>query len=200
MKLKTSLSLMLESLLNGDLEGAKNHLSQYMTRKTAGIVNEYGYGYDYDPGYDNDNGNDNDYFNGSEDIEEVLKLKVDGVEVTAKIYGTQKHAAHEERASFHDPGYYEIYEYGPIKLSSLNAMTIAGKTVFDGVDLFEDATAEHMLSNVDDYAQDLYECILETHESVEPLPQNIMTLVTPEFCAKIVIALAKELKSREGKA
>lgn len=129
----------------------------------------------------------------------MLKLNVDGVEVTAKIYGTQEHAAHEEPATFYDPGYYEIYEYGPITLSSLDAMTIAGQTVFDGVDLFEGATAEHMLSRVGDYAQELYKCILETHE-VEPLPQNIMTLVTPEFCAKIVTALAKELQSREGYA
>lgn len=198
MKLKTSLSLMLESILNEDLEGAKNHLSQYMKHKAARIVNEYDYDYDHDHDYYYDY--DYDYFNGSEEINEVVELNVDGVEVTAKIYGTQKHAAHEERASFHNPGYYEIYEYGPITLSSLYAMTIAGETVFDGVDLFEGATAEYMLSRVGDYAQELYECILETHESVEPLPQNIMTLVTPEFCAKIVTALAKELQSREGDA
>lgn len=105
-------------------------------------------------------------------------------------------AYHEEPATFHHPGSSEIYEYGTITLSSLEALEIAGQTIFDGADIFDDATAYSMTNKVQVYAKELYDCIMEE----EDIPQQVVALVTPEFCAKIVTALAKELKSREGAA
>ena len=197
MKLKTSLSLMLESLVNGDKERAQTHLSAYMKRKASGIVNEYDFDFDDDRDYDYD---DFDKFNGTDDINEIVKLTVDGVEIKAKIWGTQQIAYHEEPATFHHPGSSEIYEYGTITLSSLEALVIAGQTVFDGADIFNDATAYSMTNKVQVYAKELYDCIMEDVENVGGIPQQVVALVTPEFCAKIVTALAKELKSREGAA
>lgn len=199
MKSKAMLTLVVESLVNGDKEGANLHFSNYLKTAAHQIVNEYEVVKEYDD-YDSYDYDDSPEFDSTEDLDnEVATLNVDGVPVHVTFSGVREVATYNERQTFHSPGYSEIVRYGEIKVSYVEGLSIGGELIFDGISIMENATAEGLMKNLDAYAKELYDAVVETHD-IDPLPEKVMQTATPEFCKKAVIEFAKDLQSREGDA
>lgn len=190
MKSKTLLSLMLESLVNGDKGQASNYLSTYLTRKVSPIVNEADYDYDYD--YDSV-----EYDSTETLTNEKASFEINGVGVVLTYGGVQAVATYTENERYHYHS--EIVKYGPIKVSYLETMEIGGEAVFDGIAILDDVTADKLRANVDAYAKEIYDAIVETNE-IDSLPQNIMQTATPQFCKQVILNFAQDLENREGDA
>lgn len=194
---KRLLSKALYLVLEGNKEAASIELKKYFSHKKASIIKEYDYDYDYD--YDREDAradayDSSDRFNDVEEIEETCTLNINGHTVTFKFKAEQDVAVDGEPATFHDPGWSEIVEYGLIKnLEVLSDFTIDGVLVTDELIVFSGDDAD----DVKTCTENLTYAIEDLGGEIDP---KVKEIITPEFSKLFALQFHKFLKSKEDYA
>lgn len=177
-----------------DVEKATADFKRYLDKKLNEV---YGHSEDFDP---SDAYDASDRFTTVEEVDDECELMVADHKVELAYRAKQKGAEHGEEATHTDPGWSEIYEYGPVyDVGYFKSFKVDGVLIDDNFEMLMDATAQRLMSKkgVEEYHVD----ILETLEQTEhPIPEQIRSLFTPEFAKALVFAFGKYLDSKEGDA
>lgn len=177
-----------------DVEKASASFKDYLNKK----VNEmYGYPEDFEP---SDAYDASDRFNTVEELDDECMLDIGGHKVELAFSAKQAGAEHGEEATHTDPGWSEIYEYGPVyDIGTFKFFKVDGVLIDDNFEMFLNATAKILMSKkgVENYYDEIIEVVEQTEH---PLPDQIKTLFTPEFAKAITFAFGKYLDTKEGDA
>lgn len=157
---------------------------------------EYDYDdYDYDredaraDAYDS-----SDRFNDTEPLQDSCVLDIGGHKVEFNFKADQDVAVDGEDATFHDPGWSEIVEYGLVKnLETIEDLKIDGIYVADQLILFDGCDA----NDVKSYDDSLTIALDEFDGEIDP---RIKQIVTPEFSKLFALKFYKYLKAKENYA